>query len=100
MIQQTTSAFSLFTDDHAERSILQVKADLLILLTMDYAGGKEGLKHFALDNNITIEQARAMLTGQLNELNIDLLLTCLHRKGYELTRHMVHDGLLNMRLAR
>lgn len=97
---KVASPFDVLTDNHIERKVLKLKADFLILLTMDYGGEENGVAHFAQDHQITLDEARAMLTGQLSELSLDLLMTCLFRKGYDMTRQLVHPSLMNMQLSR
>lgn len=99
MLTQVTSPFDLLTDDPTERSLMKLKADLLILLTMDYDGGEEGLARFAKDNQITRDEARAVLTGELSALSLDFLATCLFRKGWYLKRQLVSEKQLDMQFT-
>lgn len=99
MLTQVASPFDLLTDDPTERSLMKLKADLLILLTMDYDGGEEGLARFAKDNQITREEARSILTGELSALSLDLLATCLFRKGWYLKRQLVSEKQLDMQFT-
>ncbi|WP_065647708.1 hypothetical protein [Pantoea eucrina] len=100
MLTQVATPFDFLAEDPVERKVLQLKADYLILLTMDYDGGANGLSRFARELEITEDQARAMLTGDLGAINMDLLLSCLFRKGYSMTRQLVHSDMMNMQLSR
>lgn len=100
MLTQAADPFALLTEDPIERKILRIKNDFLVLLVADYDGGEDGVKDFAATNKLTEEQAIQMLTGQLSELTIDLLLSCIMRKGFDLSRSLVHESLMNLQLRR
>lgn len=100
MLNKRATPFEILADDTVEQKLLKLKADFLILLTMDYNGGANGVERFALELDITTQQARHILGGQLSELPLDLLFTCLFRKGFDLSRHLVHEGLMNLQLTR
>lgn len=100
MLTQVATPFDFLSEDPVERKVLQLKADYLILLTMDYDGGENGIARFARENEITEKEARAMLGGDLSGVSMDLLLSCLFRKGYSMTRQIVHCDMMNLQLSR
>jgi len=99
MLTQVASPYDLLTDDPIERNLMKLKADYLILLTMDYDGGEGGLARFAGELQITRQEARAILTGELSALSLDLLATCLFRKGWYMKRQLVSEKQMDMQLT-